>query len=124
MPSPNALLDNYYISLGDERVLSGDFVLDKRQVSIDSGTEIVRFPKGGYLMSTELVEEPLSAKSRQTKKRIASLEAIDGSEDGKSLVPTIGVLPNLPGLDNSGSIIVMTDSDCVDTSSVAKGANS
>lgn len=82
VPSLNALLDNYYISFGDERVLSGDFVLDKRPVSIDSGTEIVRFPKGGYLLGTDLVEEPLSVKARESKKRIARLEAIDGSDDG------------------------------------------
>lgn len=124
VPSLNALLDNYYISLGDQRVLSGNFVLDKRQVSIDSGTEIVRFPQGGYLMSTDLVEEPLSTKARQAKKRVARLEAVDGSADGTSLIPTIGIVPKLQGLENSGSIIVMTDSDCVDTSSVPNGANS
>jgi len=28
-------------------------------------------------------------------------------------VPTIGILDGLPGLENSGRIIVMTDSDCM-----------
>ena len=120
VPSLNALLDNYYISLGDQRVLSGDFVLDKRQVTVDSATEIVRFPKGGHLLSTELIEEPLSVKARKSKKSIARLEAVDGSSDGNTLTPTIGILPKLPGLINSGSLIIMTDSDCVDTSSITK----
>lgn len=34
------------------------------------------------------------------------------------LTPTIGILPSLEGLDSSGKIIVMTDSDCVDTNAV------
>jgi hypothetical protein len=38
-------------------VFSGDFLLDKRQVMIDSGSEIKRFPKNGYLISAKLSEE-------------------------------------------------------------------
>ena len=52
--SLNALLDSYFISFGDTRVFSGDFVIDKRSVIVDSGTEITRFPAGGYLLSTNL----------------------------------------------------------------------
>lgn len=36
----------------------------------------------------------------------------------QDLVPTIGILKNLKGFENSGKIIVMTDSDCIDSSSV------
>ena len=37
----NALLEPYHIGLGDQRVMSGDFILDKRRIVIDSGSEIV-----------------------------------------------------------------------------------
>lgn len=50
VPSLNAFLDPYHIAFG-EKVFSGDFQVEKRQVMIDSGTEIIRFPKDGYLMS-------------------------------------------------------------------------
>ena len=60
----NALLEPYYIALGDQRAMSGDFILDKRRVVIDSGSEIVQFPKDGYLISAELREEPESIAAR------------------------------------------------------------
>lgn len=56
IPSLNALLQPYNIAFG-EKVFSGEFFLDKRQIMIDSGTEIIRFPKGGYLISARLNEE-------------------------------------------------------------------
>lgn len=37
----NSLLEPYNVAFGDQRVMSGDFILDKRQVVVDSGTEIV-----------------------------------------------------------------------------------
>lgn len=40
VPTLNALLEPYHIAFG-ENVYSGDFYLDKRQVVIDSGTEII-----------------------------------------------------------------------------------
>lgn len=60
----NALLEPYHIALGDRRVMSGDFILDKRRVVIDSGSEIVQFPVGGYLISADLQEEPESLAAR------------------------------------------------------------
>lgn len=65
--SLNSLLKPYNIAFGDKRVLTGDFIMDKRQVVIDSGTEIVKFPKDGYLVSADLKEEPLSLKIRAAK---------------------------------------------------------
>jgi membrane-bound transcription factor site-1 protease len=56
VPSINALLHKYHIAFG-EKVVSGEFYIDKRQVVIDSGTEIIKFPKNGYLMSAKLTEE-------------------------------------------------------------------
>lgn len=63
----NALLEPYKIAFGDQRVMTGDFVIDKRQVIIDSGTEIVQFPKDGYLISADLREEPMSKNTRSEK---------------------------------------------------------
>ena len=58
VPSLNALLEPYNIAFG-EKVFSGEFYLEKRQVMIDSGTEIIRFPKNGYLISAKLSEESI-----------------------------------------------------------------
>lgn len=56
VPSLNALLKPYHIAFG-EKVFSGEVFLEKRQVMIDSGTEIIQFPKDGYLLSAKLSEE-------------------------------------------------------------------
>lgn len=40
IPTLNALLEPYHIAFG-EKVFSGEFYIDKRQVMIDSGTEII-----------------------------------------------------------------------------------
>ena len=128
--------------------------MDKRQVVIDSGTEIVKFPKDGYLVSADLREEPLSQKIRAAKlqhlnenknqtfkeigfnfeekkqqsnisKLITMIKELTQSspqalniEDllDQNLVPTIGIVDKISN--SSGKIIVMADSDCVDTSSV------
>ena len=121
--SINALLEPYNIALGDKRVMTGDFVIDKRQVIIDSGSEIVQFPKDGYLISADLREEPLSKDTRNQSPSEGISTAIQPYKklqvfNESDLVPTIGVLKQLDGLNSSGSIIVMTDSDCLDSSSV------
>lgn len=56
IPTLNSLLKPYHIAFG-EKVFSGEIFLDKKQVIIDSGTEIVQFPKDGYLLSAKLSEE-------------------------------------------------------------------
>ena len=58
VPTLNSLLEPYNIAFG-ENVFSGEFFLEKRQIMIDSGTEIIRFPKDGYLLSTSLSEESI-----------------------------------------------------------------
>jgi len=70
--SLNALLEPYHIAFGDKRVLSGDFVIDKRQVVIDSGTEIVKFPKDGYLISADLKEETLSREASKAQQYLST----------------------------------------------------
>lgn len=58
----NALLEPYNIAFGDKRVFTGDFIIEKRQVVINSGTEIVEFPKDGFLISAGLNVETSSLK--------------------------------------------------------------
>ena len=38
-------------------------------------------------------------------------------QPSSTLTPTIGILPGLEGIEDSGKIIVMTDSDCIDSNS-------
>ena len=46
------------------------------------------------------------------------MERVDLTIDNNErLVPTIGVVDKLQGLNNSGRIVVMTDSSCLDSSS-------
>ena len=65
----NSLLDPYYIAFGDKRVMTGDFILGKQQIIIDAGTEIVKFPKDGYLISADLREEKKSIDARRDELR-------------------------------------------------------
>jgi len=58
VPSLNSLLEPYNIAFG-QKVFSGEFYLEKRQVVIDSATEIIKFPKNGYLLSAKLSEESI-----------------------------------------------------------------
>lgn len=37
---------------------------------MDSATEIVRFPRGGYLVSADMREEPLSIQARIKSKKM------------------------------------------------------
>lgn len=52
----NSLLKPYNIAFG-ENVYSGEFSLNQTQMALDSSTEIIKFPKQGYLVSAELMEE-------------------------------------------------------------------
>ena len=53
IPTLNALLEPYHIALG-QSINSGTFRLDEKVVDIVSGSEIIRFPKDGYLISPQL----------------------------------------------------------------------
>lgn len=130
----NALLEPYNIALGDQRVLSGDFVLDKRKVVIDSGSEIVQFPQGGYLISADLHEEPQSVAARLNQsdpaqsnaRNLSGSKEIEPGRDASTtdqlgpLTPTIGILTELNSANSRPSkakIIIMSDSDCIDSNS-------
>jgi len=53
VPSINSLLKPYHIALG-QGVYSGQFLVENKMIDIVSGSEIIRFPKDGYLISPEL----------------------------------------------------------------------
>jgi len=53
VPTLNSLLNPYHIAFG-QSVYSGELHLDKKRINIDSGTEIIQFPKDGYLISARL----------------------------------------------------------------------
>jgi hypothetical protein len=61
---------------------------------IDSATEILRFPKDGYLISASLNEESISIISKGFQFEEAFIEKGRGPEFDHSqrLVPTIGIL--------------------------------
>ena len=53
----NTLLDPYHIAFG-QGVYNGSFKLaDQQRIYIQSSTEIIKFPKGGYLISEKLYEQ-------------------------------------------------------------------
>ena len=93
VPTLNALLEPYHIAFG-EMVFSGDFIMDKKQIMVDSGTEIIRFPKNGYLVSAQLSEESsqILAKGLQFEEAFG-LERVDLSIDKTDrIVPTLGLV--------------------------------
>lgn len=87
VPAINELLEPYHIALG-QGVYAGTFYLEGKPVDIVSGSEIIEFPMGGYLISPELnVQEPAPVR--------------EGDDDamerfGKRNVPTIGIIDGLP----------------------------
>lgn len=117
VPTLNALLQPYHIAFG-QGVFQGSFKMGDRTVDIVSGSEIIMFPRGGYLLSPQLSVQ-IEA-SHQDSNKVKSGSKSDKKYEYKSFaqkrhVPTIGILDGLPGadFDNSGAIIVMTDSDCI-----------
>jgi membrane-bound transcription factor site-1 protease len=57
VPSLNALLQPYHIAFG-QGVYSGNFKLsDQQRITMQSSSEIIKFPKGGYLISAKLSEQ-------------------------------------------------------------------
>ena len=94
--------------------------MGERTIDIVSGSEIIMFPRGGYLLSPQLsvqieASHYDSNRVKSTSSNGAAGRHFSGSSGQKRHVPTIGILDRLPGPDyiNSGAIIVMTDSDCI-----------
>ena len=53
VPTLNALLEPYHIAFG-QGVFQGAFKMGERTVDIVSGSEIIMFPRGGFLLSPQL----------------------------------------------------------------------
>lgn len=53
VPTLNALLQPYHIAFG-QSVYKGAFKIGDRTIEIVSGSEIIMFPRGGYLISPQL----------------------------------------------------------------------
>ena len=86
---------------------------------LDSSTELIRFPKNGYLVSARLTEESsqILAKGMQFEEAFG-LERVDLNIDkSERLVPTLGILDRLTP--DGGRLAVFTDSSCLDTASAS-----
>ncbi|GAA0146676.1 serine protease [Lithospermum erythrorhizon] len=100
VPALNNLLAPFGIAFGD-KILNGDYVLNNEQSRYASGTDIVKFPGGGYLHSFPFLD---SSESGATQNLLLS-----GMNKADS--PILGLL-ELSG----GRIAVYGDSNCLDSS--------
>lgn len=99
IPALNELLAPFGIAFGG-KILSGDFSIDGEQSHYASGTDIVKFPGGGYLHSFQFQ---------------------DNSESGSHILQTSGinkVESPILGLAEvaTGRVVVYGDSNCLDSS--------
>lgn len=99
IPALNELLAPFGMAFGG-KILSGDFSIDGEQSHYASGTDIVKFPGGGYLHSFQFQ---------------------DNSESGAHILQTSGinkVESPILGLAEvaTGRVVVYGDSNCLDSS--------
>ncbi|XP_047308533.1 subtilisin-like protease SBT6.1 isoform X1 [Impatiens glandulifera] len=99
VPALNDLLAPLGIAFGD-KILNGDFFIDDEQTRYASGTDIVRFPRGGYVHSFPFMD---SSESGATQNILSSKSKAD--------YPILGFLDA-----GSGRIAVYGDSNCLDSS--------
>ncbi|KAL0339060.1 UNVERIFIED_CONTAM: Subtilisin-like protease SBT6.1 [Sesamum angustifolium] len=100
VPALNDLLEPFGIALGD-KILNGDFVINGEQSRYASGTDIVKFPEGGYLHSFPFLD---SSESGATQNVLLS-----GMSKADS--PILGLLEV-----GGGRIAVYGDSNCLGSS--------
>uniref|UniRef100_A0A5B7B387 Putative membrane-bound transcription factor site-1 protease n=1 Tax=Davidia involucrata TaxID=16924 RepID=A0A5B7B387_DAVIN len=100
IPALNDLLAPFGIAFGDE-ILNGDFSIDGEQIRYASGTNIVKFPRGGYVHSFPLLD---TSESGATQNILSS-----GMTKADS--PILGLLEV-----GGGRIAVYGDSNCLDSS--------
>ncbi|KAJ0030255.1 hypothetical protein Pint_13187 [Pistacia integerrima] len=100
IPALNDLLAPFGIAFG-EKILNGDFSINGEQSRYASGTDIVRFPGGGYVHSFPLLD---TSESGATQNVLTS-----GMIKADS--PIIGLLEA-----GEGRIAVYGDSNCLDSS--------
>ncbi|XP_059634967.1 subtilisin-like protease SBT6.1 isoform X2 [Cornus florida] len=100
IPALNDLLAPFEIAFGD-KILNGDFSINGEQSRYASGTDIVKFPGGGYLHSFPFLD---SSESGATQNILSSsLTRADS--------PILGLLEM-----GKGRIAVYGDSNCLDSS--------
>ncbi|KAK4481216.1 hypothetical protein RD792_012099 [Penstemon davidsonii] len=100
VPALNDLLAPFGIAFGD-KILNGDFVINGEQSRYASGTDIVKFPEGGYLHGFPFLD---SSESGATQNVLFS-----GMSKADS--PILGLLEV-----GGGRIGVYGDSNCLDSS--------
>nr|GMD64086.1 subtilisin-like protease SBT6.1 [Ipomoea batatas] len=100
VPALNDLLAPFGIAFGD-KILNGDFVINGEQTRYASGTDIVKFPRGGYLHSFPFLD---SSESGATQSGLSSGMT-------KADTPILGLLEV-----GRGRIAVYGDSNCLDSS--------
>ncbi|XP_012076700.1 subtilisin-like protease SBT6.1 isoform X2 [Jatropha curcas] len=101
IPALNDLLAPFGIAFGD-KILNGDFSIDGEQSRYASGTDIVRFPRGGYLHSFPFLD---SSESGATQNVLLT------SGMTKADSPILGLVEA-----GEGRIAVYGDSNCLDSS--------
>ncbi|KAG6389367.1 hypothetical protein SASPL_150835 [Salvia splendens] len=101
VPALNDLLSPFGIAFGD-KILNGDFVINGEQSRYASGTDVVKFPKGGYLHRFPFLD---SSESGATQNVLLS-----GMSKADS--PILGLVE----VGEEGRIAVYGDSNCLDSS--------
>ncbi|PON49870.1 SITE-1 protease [Trema orientale] len=101
IPALNDLLAPFGIAFGD-KILKGDFSIDGEQSRYASGTDIVRFPSGGYVHSFSFLDISESG-ATQNVLRTADMASVD--------FPILGLIEA-----DEGRIAVYGDSNCLDSS--------
>lgn len=99
IPALNDLLAPFGIAFGD-KILTGDFSIDGEQSRYASGTDIVRFPRGGFVHSFPFLD---SSESGATQNVLSGINKADS--------PILGLLEV-----GEGRIAVYGDSNCLDSS--------
>ncbi|XVF88546.1 hypothetical protein PTKIN_Ptkin19aG0059100 [Pterospermum kingtungense] len=101
IPALNDLLAPFGIAFGD-KILTGDFSIDGEQSRYASGTDIVRFPRGGFVHSFPFLDSSESG---------ATQNVLRNSGINKADSPILGLLEV-----GEGRIAVYGDSNCLDSS--------
>ncbi|KAL5572655.1 hypothetical protein UlMin_022252 [Ulmus minor] len=101
IPALNDLLAPFGIAFGD-KILNGDFSIDGEQSRYASGTDIVRFPGGGYVHSFPFLDSSESG-ATQNVLRTSDMTSADS--------PILGLIEA-----GEGRIAVYGDSNCLDSS--------
>ncbi|XP_052487842.1 subtilisin-like protease SBT6.1 isoform X2 [Gossypium raimondii] len=101
IPALNDLLEPFGIAFGD-KILNGDFSIDGEHSRYASGTDIVRFPRDGYIHSFPFLDSSESG---------ATQNVLLNSGMNKADSPILGLLDA-----GEGHIAVYGDSNCLDSS--------